>query len=164
MTDYTISSKDLTDAESFLVQFQTEMVPEANLEKGGAVRDLLIKGFAGMYAYLRGEIDRVEARQSLLRMQVLLYMTAGAAQRIIPIITAFLTESPPTGSKTLKEIISPSSVTVVRLYCAFMLIGMENINTVPIRNIDKKIQTKTILFLSMFLLRFSPLLILIFQF
>ncbi len=69
MPEYTISRKDLTDAENFLVQFQTEMVPEANLEKGGAVRDILIKGFAYMYAFLRGEIDRVEARQSLLKMQ-----------------------------------------------------------------------------------------------
>jgi len=69
MPEYTISSKDLSDAENFLVEFQTEMVPEANLERGGAVRDLLIKGFAYLYAYLRGEIDRVEARQSLLKVQ-----------------------------------------------------------------------------------------------
>ncbi len=69
MPEYTISSKDLSDAESFLVEFQTEQVPEANLEVGGAVRDILIKGFAAMYAFLRGEIDRVEARQSLLRIQ-----------------------------------------------------------------------------------------------
>lgn len=69
MPEYTISSKDLRDAENFLVEFQTEKVPEANLEKGGAVRDLLIKGFASMYAFLRGEIDRATARQSLLRIQ-----------------------------------------------------------------------------------------------
>lgn len=69
MPEYTISSKDLSDAENFLVEFQTEMVPEANLERGGAVRDLLIKGFAYLYAYLRGEIDQVEARQSLLKIQ-----------------------------------------------------------------------------------------------
>lgn len=69
MTEYTLSSKDLVDAENFLVEFQSEMVPEANLEKGGAVRDLLIKGFACMYAYLRGEIDNVSARQSLLKIQ-----------------------------------------------------------------------------------------------
>ncbi len=69
MPEYSISSKDLRDAENFLVEFQTEMVPEANLEEGGAVHDLLIKGFAAMYAFLRGEISRVEARQSLLRIQ-----------------------------------------------------------------------------------------------
>lgn len=67
--EYKISEKDLRDAENFLVQFQTENVPEANLAEGGAVRDLLIYGFAGMYAFLRGEIDRVAARQSLLRIQ-----------------------------------------------------------------------------------------------
>jgi len=66
MPEYNIAIKDLRDAEAFLVAFQTEMVPEANLEIGGAVRDLLIKGFAAMYAFLRGEIDRVQARQSLL--------------------------------------------------------------------------------------------------
>jgi len=69
MAEYEISRQDLTDAENFLVQFMTEMVPEANLEEGGAVRDLLIKGFASVYAFLRGEISRVEARQSLLRIQ-----------------------------------------------------------------------------------------------
>lgn len=69
MPEYIISRKDLTDAENFLVEFQKEKIPEANLEKGGAVRDLLIKGFAYMYAFLRGEIDRVAARQSLLKIQ-----------------------------------------------------------------------------------------------
>ena len=68
MTDYNITQTDLQDAESFLAQFQSEMVPEANLERGGAVRDLLIKGFSYMYAFLRGEIDRVAARQSLERI------------------------------------------------------------------------------------------------
>ena len=69
MPEYSISSKDLTDAENFLVEFQSESVPEANLEKGGAVRDILIKGFAALYAFLRGEIDQVSARQSLLKIQ-----------------------------------------------------------------------------------------------
>jgi len=69
MTEYTISTADLRDAENFLVEFQSEMVPEANLEKGGAVRDILIQGFAYLYAFLRGEISRVEARQSLLLIQ-----------------------------------------------------------------------------------------------
>jgi len=69
MTEYTLSSKDLVDAENFLVEFQSEMVPEANLERGGAVRDILIKGFACMYAYLRGEVNNVAARQSLLKIK-----------------------------------------------------------------------------------------------
>ena len=69
MPEYTVSKTDLRDAEAFLVEFQTEAVPEANLEKGGAVRDILIQGFAYWYAFLRGEISRVEARQSLFRIQ-----------------------------------------------------------------------------------------------
>jgi len=69
MPDYVITQKDLRDAEAFLVEFQSEKVPEANLEKGGAVRDILIKGFTYLYAFLRGEIDRVAARQSLIRIQ-----------------------------------------------------------------------------------------------
>ena len=69
MPSYNISDKDIRDAEQFLVQFQTERVPEADLAQGSAVRDLLVTGFAALYAFLRGEIDRVTARQSLLRIQ-----------------------------------------------------------------------------------------------
>jgi len=69
MSEYKMSKQDLRDAENFLVQFQSEQVPEANLQRGGSVRDFLIKGFAAMYAYLRGEIDAVAAKQSLLRIQ-----------------------------------------------------------------------------------------------
>lgn len=69
MADYTISQADLRDAEAFLSQFIAEKVPEANVEEGGAVRDLLVKGFTYIYAFLRGEVDRVTARQSLLRIQ-----------------------------------------------------------------------------------------------
>lgn len=69
MAEYILTKKDLRDAESFLVQFQTEQIPEANLQDGGAVRDFLIKGFAAMYAYLRGEADSITAKQSLLRIK-----------------------------------------------------------------------------------------------
>jgi hypothetical protein len=69
MAETTLTKKDLRDAENFLTQFQAEQVPEANLQPGGAVRDFLIKGFAAMYAFLRGEADSITAKQSLLRLQ-----------------------------------------------------------------------------------------------
>jgi len=89
MPEYTLSDKDIRDAENFLVQFQTENVPEANLAAGGAVRDLLITGFAAMYAFLRGEIDRVTARQSLLRIQTELTDDDDIAQAVDEILSNF---------------------------------------------------------------------------
>lgn len=69
MTDVNISQQDLLDAETFLAEYMTEKVPEANFAKGSAMRDLAVRAFAYLYAYLRGEIDRVTARQSLVRIQ-----------------------------------------------------------------------------------------------
>lgn len=69
MPEINITQKDLEDAENFLTEFLTEKVPEADFSRGGAMRDLAIKAFTYVYAYLRGEIDRVAARQSLLRIQ-----------------------------------------------------------------------------------------------
>ena len=69
MATTTVTQKDISDAEQFLVQFQSEKIPDASFEVGSASRDILIKGFAAMYAFLRGEIDAVAARQSLLRIQ-----------------------------------------------------------------------------------------------
>jgi hypothetical protein len=69
MPEYTLSQTDLNDATLFLEQFMTESVPEASFRVGSATRDFLVKGFAYLYAYLRGEIDRGTARQSLLRIQ-----------------------------------------------------------------------------------------------
>jgi hypothetical protein len=89
MPEYTISDKDLRDAEAFLVQFQSEQVPTANLEVGGAMRDLLIKGFAALYAFLRGEIDRVTARQSLLRIQSELTDDDDIAQAVDELLSNF---------------------------------------------------------------------------
>jgi hypothetical protein len=66
-----LSKKDLKDGENFLVQLQAELVPEASTEEGSAIRDLLIKGFAAIYAYLRGEVDAVYARSSLKKLQEL---------------------------------------------------------------------------------------------
>ena len=69
MADITITQKDLDDAESFLTEYLSEKVPEGNFARGGALRDLAVKAFTYVYAYLRGEIDRVTARQSLLRIR-----------------------------------------------------------------------------------------------
>jgi hypothetical protein len=69
MPEINITEKDLSDSENFLTEFLTEKVPEADFSRGGAMRDLAIKAFTYVYAYLRGEIDRVVARQSLLRIQ-----------------------------------------------------------------------------------------------
>lgn len=69
MPDYELTQTDIQNAENFLVQFESEQIPEASFEEGSASRDILIKGFAYLYAYLQGEIDRVSARQSILRIQ-----------------------------------------------------------------------------------------------
>ncbi len=71
MVDIKISEQDLEDAENFLVEFMTEQVPEADFNKGTSVRDLAIKAFTYLFAYLRGEVDTVLDRQSLLRIDEL---------------------------------------------------------------------------------------------
>ena len=65
---YNIKDSDLSDAESFLTQFLTEKVTEANFQIGSAMRDLAVKAFTYIYAYLRGEIDNVRLRQSIYRI------------------------------------------------------------------------------------------------
>ncbi len=69
MADVTLTDKDVSDAVAFLAQFQTERIPDASFAIGSANRDILVNGFAYMYAFLRGEIDGAAARQSLLRIQ-----------------------------------------------------------------------------------------------
>lgn len=66
---YTLTPGDLADAQNFLTAFLKERVPEGNYEEGSAVRDIMITGFAALYAFLRGEVDRATAKQSLLRIQ-----------------------------------------------------------------------------------------------
>lgn len=89
MTEITISQSDLDDAENFLVQFMTERVPEASYEKGSATRDILIRGFTYLYAYIRGEIDRVTAKQSLERIQSELTDSSDVAQAVDEILSNF---------------------------------------------------------------------------
>ena len=69
MPEYNITTTDLRDAEAFLTEYMSEQVPDANFEVGSSTRDICIKAFASLYAFLRGEVDRVTVRQSLLRIQ-----------------------------------------------------------------------------------------------
>jgi hypothetical protein len=87
MPEINITQKDLTDAENFLTEFLTEKVPEASFARGGAMRDLAVKAFTYIYAYLRGEIDRVTVRQSLLRIQAELAEDDDIAQAVDEILS-----------------------------------------------------------------------------
>lgn len=64
-----VSQTDLQDAEAFLVEYLSEAIPEASFERGSAVRDFAVSAFTYIFAYLRGEIDRVALRQSVFRIQ-----------------------------------------------------------------------------------------------
>jgi hypothetical protein len=87
MPEVTLTDKDVTDAVAFLAQFQTERIPEASFAVGSANRDILVNGFAYMYAFLRGEIDRASARQSLLRIQEELTDADDIAQAVDEILS-----------------------------------------------------------------------------
>lgn len=82
MADIVITQKDLDDAENFLAAYLTEKVTEGNFAKGGALRDLAVKAFTYVYAYLRGEVDRITARQSLLRIRTELTDADDIAQAV----------------------------------------------------------------------------------
>jgi len=89
MTEIKITQSDLNDAENFLTQYMTEKVPEASFEKGSATRDILVKGFTYLYAYIRGEVDFVTARQSLLRIQSELTDADDISQAVDEILSNF---------------------------------------------------------------------------
>lgn len=61
----TISQDDLVNAEAFLTQFLTESVPDASFVEGSAVRDLAVKAFSYIFAYLRSENALLDAKRSL---------------------------------------------------------------------------------------------------
>jgi len=71
----TVSQEDLQNAESFLVEFLAESVPEASFVEGSAVRDLAVKAFSYIFAYLRKENALLDAKRSL--KQVLDAATSG---------------------------------------------------------------------------------------
>jgi hypothetical protein len=69
MADLIIKQDDLQSAIDFLTEYLTEQVPEATFTDGSALRDLMVKAFAPMYAYLRAEADRSAILQSISRIQ-----------------------------------------------------------------------------------------------
>jgi hypothetical protein len=72
-----ITIEDLQSAEQFLVQYLTEQVPEASFEDGTAMRDLAIKAFAHIYAFLRSENTATKSLQSLEQLRELTDVEAG---------------------------------------------------------------------------------------
>ncbi|RLI88028.1 MAG: hypothetical protein DRP01_00310 [Archaeoglobales archaeon] len=68
ISEIEVIESDLDDAELFLTEYLTEKVPDGNFSQGGAIRDLAIKAFAYIYAYLRGEADRIALLQSVMRI------------------------------------------------------------------------------------------------
>lgn len=68
MAEIFINQADIDSSETFLTAYLSEKVPEANFEAGSALRDLSVKAFAHVYAYLRGEADRISIYQSLARI------------------------------------------------------------------------------------------------
>jgi hypothetical protein len=69
MADLVIKQEDIQGAIDFLTEYLTEQVPEATFTDGSALRDLMVKAFAPMYAFLRSEIDRSAILQSISRIQ-----------------------------------------------------------------------------------------------
>ncbi len=69
MADIIISDEELQAAEDFLTAFLTEQVPEASFKPGSAVRDLAVKAFTYIFAYLKGEGVLIRDRTSLLKIQ-----------------------------------------------------------------------------------------------
>jgi len=69
MAQITLSQSDIDDAELFLAEYLSEKVPEGDFNRGGALRDLAVKAFAYLYAYLRGEADRISVSQSIMLIE-----------------------------------------------------------------------------------------------
>lgn len=63
-----ILQEDITAAENFLAEYLTEAVPEASFQVGSAMRDLAVKAFAHIFAFLRGEGAHIADMLSLQRI------------------------------------------------------------------------------------------------
>lgn len=64
-----ISTDDILAAETFLAEYLTEAVPEGSFQPGSALRDLAVKAFANIFAFLRGEVAHVSSMQSLKKVR-----------------------------------------------------------------------------------------------
>ena len=60
-----ILQEDLVNAEAFLIQYLTESVPEASFVEGSAMKDLVVKAFSYIFAYLRKENALLDTKRSL---------------------------------------------------------------------------------------------------
>jgi hypothetical protein len=65
-TEITVVEQDITDAENRLEQYLTDNITDGDFKKGGALRDLAVKGLSAIYAFIRKEVENVRSRQSLL--------------------------------------------------------------------------------------------------
>jgi hypothetical protein len=65
MATVTISDAMLQRADVFLSTYLTEKVPDADFSPGSAVRDLVVKSIAYIYAYLESEREALRATSSL---------------------------------------------------------------------------------------------------
>lgn len=61
----TVTLQDVTDAETFLVDFVSSKIVDGDYTEGAALRDLAIKAIAYIFAYLRKIDSQIRARQSL---------------------------------------------------------------------------------------------------
>lgn len=64
-----IDADDVSDAESFLETLLTEEIPSGRFTEGSALRDLVIKSMAFIFAHLRKESNTTKALQSLLTVR-----------------------------------------------------------------------------------------------
>jgi hypothetical protein len=71
MAEIKITQEDLQAAETFLVGYLSEKIPDASFERGSAMRDFAVSAFTYIFAYLKYEVDFSRMRQSLLRIQEL---------------------------------------------------------------------------------------------
>lgn len=64
-----ISALDVANAEEFIAEFLAESVPNGRFSKGTALRDLVVKAFAYIFAHLQKENAQVRALQNLTDVQ-----------------------------------------------------------------------------------------------
>ena len=63
--DVQITAADVTYAKTFLSEYLGNQMPEADFSEGTGLQDLLVKGMAYHYAFLRAELTKVKTLRSL---------------------------------------------------------------------------------------------------
>jgi hypothetical protein len=69
--DVPIQQSDITYAQTFIKQYLSDHMPEADFSQGTALQDLLVKGFSVMFAFFRSEISKVKMLRSLNELALL---------------------------------------------------------------------------------------------